>query len=471
MRSLSSMSNTLSALDASFLELEQLDEGALMAIGGTMVFDPPPGARAPTIDELREILVARLNELPRYTQRLSSARTGSLSWPHWEDDERFDIANHVRRVSLPAPGDEAQLCSWTAELFSHPLDRRRPLWEIALIEGLEGGRWGLGWKTHHCLVDGMGSVDVVNLLLDSEREPSERVTDTSKNGSSALHAPEPIAQAAHRGVNAATSTIHATLHPRQTLARSRALAELIVRDELIAAPPTSLNLAIGQGRRFAVVRSSVSELKAIGSRFDGSLNDAALAACTSGLRRLLASRGEELPDGGLRAMVPVNLRDASREETLGNRVSSLFVELPVGVPDPEQRAYQIVRSTRDLKNSGAADGPAVLIDLAALSPPAAVHLALARTTLTTRLFNLTITNVRGSDRPLYAFGAPMRELYPVVPLAAEHAVGIAIVSYNGLVTFGINADCESVADIEVLALGIEEGLEELRALSEPPIKK
>ncbi len=157
-----------------------------------MVFDPLPGGGAPTLETVREGLAARLGQLPRYSQRLSSTRTGGFAWPHWVADERFEIANHVRHAALPPPGTDAQLCDCLAEMFSHPLDRSRPLWEIVLVEGLEGGRWAIAHKTHHCLVDGVGSVDVVQLLLDDEPEPAERsarraaagseVSETSSNG-------------------------------------------------------------------------------------------------------------------------------------------------------------------------------------------------------------------------------------------------------------------------------------------------
>ena len=159
------MPDTLTALDGTFLRLEELDEGALMSLGGVMVFDPLAGGVAPTIEAVRAHLATRLGELPRYTQRLSSARTTSFAWPHWVPDEQFDIRHHVGRAELPAPGDDAQLRDWTAEFFSRPLDRTRPLWEMVLIEGLENGQWALGWKTHHCLVDGVVAVDLIGLLL------------------------------------------------------------------------------------------------------------------------------------------------------------------------------------------------------------------------------------------------------------------------------------------------------------------
>ena len=168
------MTDALTALDSTFLELEQQDDGALMHIGGVMVFDPLPGGGTPTVAELCANLAPRLGLLPRYSQRLSSPRTGRLSWPRWTEDERFDLAAHIGHAVLPAPGGRAELCRWAADFYSHRLDRTRPLWEMALITGLADGRWGLAHKTHHCLVDGVGSVDVAYLLLDAEPAPGER---------------------------------------------------------------------------------------------------------------------------------------------------------------------------------------------------------------------------------------------------------------------------------------------------------
>jgi len=465
------MSDALTALDATFLELEQRDEGALMGIGGVSVFDPVPGGGAPTVEELCANLGVRLDQLPRYSQRLSSTRTGGFAWPRWTDDDRFRIEDHVTHVALPAPGGHRELCDWAADFYSHRLDRTRPLWEMALIEGLSDGRWATAHKTHHCLVDGVGSVDVAYLLLDAEPNPPERppVPPPLLDNDPLLRSlvptpPRAVADAAHAGARVAGAGVHAALHPRQAFARSRSLAELIVRDEVIAAPHTSLNVPIGSTRRFAVVNRLLAELKTIRNGLGGSVNDAVLAACTTGLRRLLLERGESLPSRGLRAMVPMNIRRSSERLALGNRVSSLFVDLPVGEPVTHLRHQQIVAATERLKSSGAAMGAEAMLDLAALAPPI-VHATLARSVYATRLFNVTITNVPGPQVPLYAFGAQLREVHPVVPLAAEHTVGIAIFSYNGLVTFGVIADSESTPDIDVLAHGIDEGIDELLALA------
>jgi diacylglycerol O-acyltransferase / wax synthase len=464
------MAEVLTALDATFLELEQQNDGALMSIGGVMVFDPGLGGGAPSIHTLYDQLAERLNGFPRYSERLSSPRTGHLSWPEWIPDERFDLRNHVSHVVLPTPGGAAELCDYTADFYSHRLDRSRPLWEMALIEGLEDGRWALALKMHHCLVDGVGSVGLLGALLDTEpspREPQSMVgapADETSSRSKPKSVPsQPIAQAARAGGRAVEVGAHALLHPREALARSRSLAELLIRDELIGAPRTSLNGPIGSTRRFAVVKVPLSEMKAIRSTLGGSVNDVVLAACATGLRRLLLARGEELPGQGLRAMVPMNVRKSSEHAALGNRVSSLFVELPVAEPFAQARYRKIVAATARLKASGTAKGTSTALDLAALAPPV-LHALLVRTRYLDRLFNVTVTNVPGSPVPLYAFGAQLREVHPVVPLAADHSVGIAVFSYNGLVTFGVIADSETTPDIAELAYGIEEGIEELGAL-------
>jgi len=458
------MEDRLTALDATFLELEQRDEGATMHIGSVMIFEPPPNGRAPTLEDVRENIASRLTRLPRYSQRLSSERTGGLSWPRWVSDPQFDVAEHVRRAALPAPGDEAELLDWAGDFFSHRLDRTRPLWEMVLLEGLSGGRWALASKTHHCLVDGVGSVGVVHLLLDLDPVPAVQ----GPRGSSVppapggavtgrtAHPPEALEGLARSGLRAARAGIHAALHPRETFERSLSLAELIVRDELIGAPSSSINVPIGATRRFDVVRADLGELKAVGHLHGGSVNDVILAACTAGLRSLLLSRSEKPPAEGLRAMVPMNIRESSEQLALGNRISSLFVNLPVDEADAHARLMRVIDHTTALKASSAALGAATMIDLASMAPPV-LHAALARSLYATRLFNLTITNVPGPRVPLYAFGAPLVEVLPVVPLAADHAIGIAIVSYGGAIAVGVSADRDSTHDLGVLCAGIEHG--------------
>lgn len=460
------MAERLTALDATFLELEDLDDGALMSIGGAMVFEALERGGPPTLDELRARVHARLRTLPRYTQRLSSPHVPAWSWPHWIDDDRFDLVNHIAHVALPAPGSDDQLCDWVAEFFSHPLDRTRPLWEIVLVEGLAEGRWAIGIKVHHCLIDGIGSVAMTDALLDAERHPGTDPVPVDGAAPSTppswLRAPEAIVQATAAGMRAASAGVRAALHPTEAFERSLAVAGL-VREELSGAPQTSLNVPIGSSRRYAAVRVPLGELKAVRRELGGSVNDVILSACAGGLRRLLESRGEALPRRGLRTMVPMNVRDITAAESLGNKVTSLFVDLPVREPDPVKRLRSIVAATGHLKRSGGSAEADALLDVAALAPPVVVHAALARTAFSRRLFNLTITNVPGRQQPLYAFGAQLHEVLPVVPLAAEHAVGIAVFSYNGAVTFGISGDCSTTPDLEVLAYGIETELDALGA--------
>ena len=465
------VNDQLTALDASFLELEEADDGALMHIGAALVFDPLPGGGTPAIGEVREHLEQRLDVLPRYRQKLGAPRTGGLAWPSWERDPRFEIDAHVRHATLPSPGDEREFLDWISDFYSHRLDRGRPLWEIVLLDGLADGRWALVSKTHHCLVDGVGSVDVVDLLLGAEAGAARAVsapTRRCRTWSSRLgwlpHPPEPVGQVAGAGVAAARAGAHALMHPREALERSRGVIDLLVRDELIAAPRSSLNVPIGATRRIATVHVELQELQKVRSALGGKVNDVVLCAATGALRELLLERGEDPPRQGLRAMVPVNIRRDGDRGELGNKVSSLFVELPVAEPDPLRR-YELVRATAQARKAGGqALAAGAVTGLAELAPPV-LHAAIARAMSAKRLFNVTITNIPGSPRRLYAFGAPMVDVVPIVPLAAEHAVAIAAVSYAGGVTFGLYADRATMPDLDVLRDGIVTSLLELAALA------
>ncbi|MFN8215503.1 MAG: wax ester/triacylglycerol synthase family O-acyltransferase [Solirubrobacterales bacterium] len=456
------MGTQLSALDAAFLELEEADEAAHMHIGWAMVFEPAPGGEPPSLAELRERTRRRLGALPRFTRRLSSPRVGSLSMPEWVAAPELDPAELMRRARLPAPGGEAELMEWLGDFFSHRLDRSRPLWETTLLEGLEGGRWALVTKAHHCLIDGLSGAAVATILLDAEPEPADEEATIAAH----LAAAEGREEAEGggrlgrlRGTLAGGLT--AALHPRQLLSQSRAVVETLVRDELISAPRTSLNGPIGASRRLAAVDVPLADLKRVKAELGGTVNDVVLAAAAGGLRRLFLQRREE-PVETVRAMVPVSVRAASDSLALGNRVSSLFVDLAVAEPDPVRRYRQIVAAAEQLKRGDAAAGAESVIRLAALAPPA-IQSVVARLAFTPRLFNLTITNVPASPVTLYAAGAPMIRVVPLVPIFSGHAVGIAVVSYDGTVTFGLNADRDTVPDLDVMRAGIRDSLAELGA--------
>jgi WS/DGAT/MGAT family acyltransferase len=483
------MPELLNALDATFLELEEADQSAHMHIGGVMLIEPTAGGGAPPLEEIRADALARLGELPRFREKLSAPRTGGLRWPTWDVDEDFDIERHVFAAGLPAPGGREQLLEWAGEFYSQRLDRTKPLWEMAVVE-LADGSWALVTKTHHCMVDGVGSVDIGSTLLDQQPErvapePRREVPAAVSNG----RPPEPLWQRAARrvaapglsvaraGLRAAEAAVHATesvlgtaTHPhraREALHRSRALAELIIRDELISAPHTSLNDPIGAKRRLAVFSAEMDELRRIRGMLGGTVNDVVLAATAGGLRALLASRGEELPAQGLRAMVPMNVRSAADKLALGNRITSLFVHLPVAAQDPLERYRLQLEEAESLKGGSQATGSTTLLDVADRMPPV-VHAYIARSLFATRLFNVTVTNVPGPQHPLYAFGARVREIWPLVPIAAEHAVGVAVFSYMGRLFFCVNADRDNVRDLEILAEGIEGSLAELAELAQTP---
>ena len=458
------MNDSVSALDGTFLELEEADESAHMHIGSIMTFAPRTRGRAPSLSRLRTMLKERLVALPRYSQRLSTPHTGGLRWPVWEEDPEFSIAEHVHEAALPAPAGQAELLSWAAEYWSARLDRHRPLWDVVLIRKLEGGRWALVTKTHHALVDGIGSVDVAYAMLDGSPRPRSRHVEPPPAHDDAASSPAGLLGTVVKG---AQLGLGVALHParvKEALERSAAMVELIVRDEVIAAPRTSLNVPIGTRRRFDVVRADLSDLKLVKNALGGTVNDVVLAIAAGGLRRMLLDRGEEPPGHGLRAMVPVNVRSAAGQLELGNKITSLFVHLPVAEPDALRRYALATANAESLKSGNQAIGGSTLVDLTSLAPPV-LHSFAARSLFASRLFNLTITNVPGPPKPLYAFGARMEDVYPLVPLAAEHAVGIAVVSYAGRVFFGLHGDERAASDLAVLRDGISESLAELSALA------
>jgi WS/DGAT/MGAT family acyltransferase len=268
-------------------------------------------------------------------------------------------------------------------------------------------------------------------------------------------------------LRAARGSADVALHPHkalEVLERSRATVDVLLRDEVRRAPTSSLNCEIGATRRFAVVRVPLADLKDVKNRLGGTLNDVALAVVTGGLRRLLEARGERPPEQGLRAMVPMNVRQASEKLALGNRISSLFVHLPVSADTTEERYARVMAEAEELKRGTQALGTSTIISLAGLAPPA-IHTTIARALYATRLFNVTVTNVPGPQMRLYALGARLREIIPLVPLAADHAVGVAIFSYDGNVVFGINAAADAVPDIDVLRDGIAAEIAGLRHLA------
>ena len=476
------MSEQLSALDATFLELEEADQSAHMHIGGVMLFEGDDGP--PPIDRVCEEVLGRLPSMPRFRERLSEPHTGGMHWPTWEPDPDFRVERHVISAGLPSPGGRDELLKWAGEYYSTRLDRTRPLWELAVVQLGDGG-WALVTKTHHCMIDGIASVDIGTTLLDSRPDAPSRalplesqrtggVKGAGNGGGRLARLPHPAralargaVDLARTGLDATESALGLVRHPgqgREALRRAGALAELLVRDELIAAPRTSLNRPIGVKRRLGVLVVPLEELREVKRALGGTINDVVLAIATGALRRLLLQRGEEPPGAGLRAMVPVNVRDAAESLALGNRITSLFVHLPVAEGQPRLRYERTIEEAEGLKAGTQAVGSTALLDLAAHVPPV-LHSFVAQSIYATRLFNVTITNVPGPQTPLYSFGSRALEIWPLVPLAAEHAIGVAVFSYDGALHFCVNADHASVPDLDVLVAGMTTSLEELRGLA------
>jgi WS/DGAT/MGAT family acyltransferase len=458
----------LNALDGTFVELEDGDPSAHMHIGALLVFGPRADGTIPSLDDLADHLAGRLHVLPRYHQRLAGPADG-IRWPEWVDAEHFDVRHHLRRVALPAPGGWEELLEWGGGYFSRRLDRALPLWDMVLVEGLAEGHWALATKTHHCLCDGVGAVDVAHLLFDLE--PVD-VPDVAAGGTGAPKAGGDAPAEEHRswrppGFDLAKAGFEAAAHPKRTLNHAAALAELVVRDELMAAPDLSINGPIGPFRALRAVQLDLAEAKAVKTALGGTVNDVALAAVAGGLRALLLQRGEALPEQGVRAMVPMNIRrEDEHDGRLGNRISSLFIDLPVTEEDELRRYGLVCAATNQVKASHLPEGADTLLALTGLAPPI-LHHELARSLFAKRLFNVTVTNVPGPQQQLYVLGAPLHTVWPLVPLAAEHAIGVAIVSYAGSLTFGIVVDRDSMQDVDVLAEGMTQTLCRLQRAAHP----
>ncbi|HEX2904172.1 MAG TPA: wax ester/triacylglycerol synthase family O-acyltransferase [Jatrophihabitans sp.] len=458
------MSERLQPLDVSFLYLE--GPTTPMHVGGLAVFEPPEeGFDYETFVELIE---RRIALVPRFRQKIKTV-PGHLANPVWVDDSDFDLGYHVRRSALPKPGSDEQLRELVARVQSRPLDRNRPLWEMYLVEGLADGHFAVIQKTHHAMVDGISAVDIGQVILDSTPVPREIPED--------LWMPRPEPAAATLVVDALAELIRRPTAVADTvrigLADARHVSSRLTsaiggalsaaRIAARPAPASPLNVQIGSQRRFAVARTDLESYRAVRRHAGGTVNDVVLATVAGAIRGWLLSRGEPVTAAtSIRAMVPVSIRGDSDSGQLGNRVSSYLVDLPVGEPNPIVRLSQVSYAMKGHKESGQSVGAEALVALSGFAPPTLHAMgARAANSFTRRLFNVVVTNVPGPQFPLYAAGARMVEMFPVVPLAAGQALSIGLTSYNGRVYFGLNADRDAMFDVEVLGSLIEESLAEL----------
>ena len=467
------MTDRLSPLDVTFLYMET--PTTAMHVGGVCLFQPP--ASGFDYDHLVELISQRIGLVPRYRQKVKWV-PGRLANPVWVDDTEFDVTYHVRRSALPKPGNCEQLKELVGRLQSRQLDRNRPLWEIYLVEGLEKGpeggeRCAIITKTHHAMVDGVSAVDIGTVILDVDKTPRNVPDDDWRpRGEPGLMTL--VLGAATDFVTRPTGAIDtaraAVVDVRATAGKAASVAAgLLAQARLMArqAPETPLNVPIGEQRRFGMAATALDDYKRVRKVHGGTVNDVVLATVSGALRTWLLTRGEKVtPTTVVRAMVPVSVRANEQKGELGNRVSSYFVDLPVGEGAAVMRLHQVSFAMRGHKESGSAVGADALVQLTGFAPPT-IHALGARTAsvMTRRLFNLVVTNVPGPQFPLYAAGAEMLSMYPVVPLAKNQAVSIGLTSYNGGVFYGLNADRDAMPDIDVLASCLEESLAELVGLS------
>ncbi|HYB25702.1 MAG TPA: wax ester/triacylglycerol synthase family O-acyltransferase [Solirubrobacteraceae bacterium] len=451
----------LSSIDASFLHQE--GPTSHMHIGGVLVFEGPPPEFTDYLDHVR----GRLHLVPRYRQKLSTPplETGR---PLWVDDPDFNLEYHVRHTALPSPGTEEQLFLLAGRIASQQLDRAKPLWESWLVEGLEGDRFALIFKTHHALVDGVSGVDLATVLLDlgpSAQRPPENLEPWRPRSQPS---PAELVAAGVRGMvgvatGLATRAAAATTHPGNTLGGLRDAAEgigEIVWAGLNPAPHTPLNVEIGPHRRYAVVRHQLADYKIVKNTFGGTVNDVVLTVVSGALAEWLKSRGIRTEGLEMRALVPVSVRSEAHRGTLGNQLTAMRGPLPVYIHDPVARLQFVRRAMDGLKESKQAVGAATLTAVNNLAPPTILAQA-SRLNFSTRLFNLLVTNIPGPQFPLYVLGRELQDLFPLAFLPKNHALAVAIMSYNGGLDYGLLGDYDALPDIEVIKDGIDDSLNEL----------
>jgi diacylglycerol O-acyltransferase / wax synthase len=456
-------SDRLTGLDASFLHLE--DAVSHMHVAGVMIFEGSP----PPYDELLTAIERRLGLVPRYRQRLAFVPFAQ-GRPKWVDDPHLNLRYHVRSTALPSPGSEQQLKELAGRVFSQQLDRDKPLWEIWLVDGLEGDRFAMLSKTHHALVDGVSGVDIMSVLFDTSPDPAAP-PDTGDRW-----LPRPLPSAAQllgeALVERATVPAEIARSVRAVLRGPRMVAAGI-RDAAVGvgamawaglnpAPPTPYNKSIGPHRRFTWVRVNLADIKAIKNELGGTVNDVVLATVAGALGKHLRRRGMNTDGVELKAMVPVSVRADVERGALGNRVAAMMAPLPVWCQDPVARLDIVREELKGLKSGGQAVGAQVLTQLSGFAPMTVMDQA-SRVMARQRFFNVVVTNVPGPQIPLYLAGKRLIDTFPMVPLAKNQALGIALLSYAGNINFGLVGDYDLMWDLDSFADDVRESLSELAA--------
>ena len=451
------------ALDASFLYLER--PAMHMHVAGVSVLDPStrPDGRL-RFEDVASVFASRLHLAPRLRQKMKAVPFG-MGLPVWVDDSAFDLDFHMRRAALPAPGGRRELSEQVQRVLSRPLDRSKPLWELYVIEGLEGGHVATLMKAHHAMIDGLSGMHLTAALFDLSPEPREEPPPPAWEPE-----PEPSSQELLRE---ASETL--VSHPAQALAqafdavrRTPALAALGLGSVLSgfrsildmgARPASPLDVRIGPNRRFAMAEAPLQRFKDIKDVLGGTVNDVVLAVVGGALHRLLKERKEPTKGKTLRVMVPVSVRSGG-DGQLGNRVAPAFIDVPIGPLGPKRRLALVREGTRHLKESMMAMSADTIIGLGAYAPGGLLAAA-ARLASRGPWFNLTVSNIPGPPQPLYLAGAKLVAQYPAIPLGENSALSIACTSLGGTMAFGLTGDWDGIPDLERLAIAIDESLAEI----------
>ncbi len=460
----------LTSFDSSFLVNER--RNAHMAIGAVLICEGSP----PSQEDFLTHIKSRLHLLPRLRQRLAFPPLG-LGRPLWVDFPDFQITDHVRRETLPAPGTEVEFRELIGRFLSPPLDRSRPLWELCLVEGFADDRFAVLYKTHHSLADGISAVDIGILLFDvepdfelqSEEGPWDPHRPPTKVGLIG-HAIAGLGKTMRRMARWLTASLR---HPHRAANRAADCVAGLweVSWELTRpSPKVPFNTEISPDRCYHWTTASLEDFKQIKNVLGGTVNDVTLAVVAGALRRWLTDRGVQTEGLKLQALVPVSVRAPNEHGELGNKLTAMRGPLPVGLADPLDRLRTISAAMDGLKASKQPFGAEALWAIndwfREFAPPFLIG-ATAKLNFSTRLFNLLLTNFPGPQMPFYVLGRELIGVYPIGFLAERHALAIAIFSYNGAVHFGLLADRAAMPDAELLITYIDESIEELHAVAEP----
>jgi WS/DGAT/MGAT family acyltransferase len=436
-----------------------------MHVGAVALFDAGPLRDGPTLDmrSIRSVVESALQQTPRFRQKL--ARIPLFEHPVWVDDDRFHLDYHLRHTALPAPGDARQLKRLAGRILSQKLDRSRPMWEAWVVEGAEDDRIALIVKAHHCMVDGISGLDLLARMLSVEPiekvDPPPRWIPRPAPDGARLFVDEAWRRAAYP-LGLARDALTSLGRPAPLLRSVREQAASFVdvlRSGMVPASPTPLNPDIGPYRRFDWTRHDLGTVRRIRAHFGVTLNDVVLAVAAGAIGRFLERRGTDPRDILFRAQVPVSTRRGA-DRDVGNQVVMVMADLPVGERDPVTRLRRIHETMQSLKRSRLRAGIQLLEDLGDhLST--SLWVDFARLATRQRTFNVVITNIPGPPRPVHLLRSRMAAIYPLVPLAGNQALGIALFSYVDGLHWGLHADWDALPDLHDLALWLDEELDRL----------